>query len=115
MGLKTQLMMAAQIAGMVVLYTFARVLMTRAAKTDETTLLTIAYAVLMVGNILYFQVLKISGLAIATTLSSVAQTVFALMIGWLLLGEQLTLQKLLGAAIAVIGVTIVMLPPLVRR
>lgn len=93
------------------LYVTGSILMAKAVKTEDTVLLAAAYALFMFGNFFYLRLMAMNGLGVTATLSAVAQTVALVLAARFLFGEALGLQKLIGMAVAVLGVAIMNLPP----
>lgn len=104
-------LLAGLVSVMTVFYVSGAGLLAKAAKADEPFYLALAYVCYLAGNSAFYWLVKHDGLGMTTILSSVAQTVLVLLVAKLFLGEVLTAQKIVGAAIAVVGVMIVMLPP----
>lgn len=115
MSTLTMLSMTGLVAAMTGLFVTGATLLAKAAKVGEPLYLALAYTCYLAGNTAFYWLVKHDGLGVTTILSSVAQTVVVLLVAKLFLGEALTAQKLIGAAIAVVGVAVVMLPPLFDR
>lgn len=108
-------LLAGLVSIMTAFYVSGASLLAKAAKTDEPLYLSLSFVLYLAGNSIFYWLTKYNSLGIMTVLSSVAQTVAVLLVAKLFLGEALTAQKLIGAAIAVVGVAVVMLPPLFDR
>lgn len=111
----TPMMVAGLLAVMTPCFVVGATLLARAAKSGEPLWLALAYSFYMAGNAVFYILVRHGGLGIMTTFSAVAQTLAVLLVAKFVLGEALTAQKLVGMAIAVIGITLVMLPPLAAR
>ena len=111
----TPMMIVGLLAVMTPCFVTGAMLLARAAKTNEPLWLAFAYCFYMAGNSVFYILVRHGGLGVMTTFSAVAQTLAVLLVAKLVLGEALTAQKLVGMAIAIVGVTIVMLPPLVSK
>lgn len=72
--------------------------------------LGVSFTLYGLGNLAYLLVIKSYGYGMAVMLSGVAVTIVNLSIAVVIMGERFSKLQLLGAAIAIIGVALVMAP-----
>ena len=69
-----------------------------------------SFALYGLGNLFYLVVIKAHGYGLAVTLSGVAVTIVNLGVAVLIMGERFSILQMFGAAVAVIGVTLILIP-----
>jgi multidrug transporter EmrE-like cation transporter len=103
------------IAAMAVLFATGNVLLKLSADGDDPVILAVSFIAYLIGNILYFMLLKGSGLGVAAALSSIAQMIVITLVGRFWFGETINVQQTIGIALSICAFVLVTQPTLFER